>query len=292
MPVIKPALTLRDRQDVIQALHYFGDTAHPNHLGYTIGDVEVPEGETSESFVANISHALETYNFTARSGYDIRHHATWWIIGFAPGSHLTKTELSWYEATSCTVLAPDGISAKVWHLQTKSGAADLNVMPPSIIRDPVLHPRRSRDENTYLRLRNAIDKVTAELNAQRHAKGLNTIPHVPQRRTSELVARTAFAANQFNLQPTPQNLPRLFGALGILENEWWVDAHNRLFFKQRRRKKKLKSIPFAAFATAVLEEMRMQKESRDDVALKTPLRPMRDPQQEKPPALIGPSYAP
>lgn len=221
-------------------IQYLGDGAHPAHRFYYILNYRTLDDAALETFAARISNLTDSYNRTVEPRHQIRTLGTAYYISFPKGSWLRPSERRKFSSMIREFACWDRLGVEAWHVNDLTGAADYNLVLPTIALDGVPVPRRTRTENIMAALRRKCDQILAEINELRAQGGIPQIGNVEERQLTN-PARfpierelAAVAKARGQVKVAIQHLPALLEAIGM---SWEIDLQLRICLPLRRKPK-------------------------------------------------------
>lgn len=256
-PHLKTPVVIVSAPTLEEKIFYLGDENCPSHIFYCIEITRISRGQTMEEFIAEADYHRRVYNLGLDPAHRVKNLADWFMITFARGSKLTKSERQRVENLVLSHLAKDGRYVVGWHIHAFTGECDLNVITPNVQCPVVPRLARDRGENSFLRLRHALDRLTQELNAERRAANVPCIPEMHRvRRPRRLVVKVTQKAKELGLVPSKENLVLIFTALGRALGRVCIDG-DQLVYPARRKggRRRFQSIPqfVAEISTFLIE---------------------------------------
>lgn len=233
----------RGARHLYNLLKYLPDANHLKHRNHKITGFRTLTGLAIDEFSHRLRATTDAYNATVEPRFRIRTVATTFFVSFAPGTWLSGPEKVAIAQEIGEAIAWDRFGVECWHENIITGAADYNLVVPTVAIDGVPVLRRVRSENLMGAARRAADRAVAILNAARAASGRPPIKTPADSRLKDprlfMVERKLAedASKRGHIKVGAKHLPSLLHASGMAEAWRSMDLRMRLRFARPKPKK-------------------------------------------------------
>jgi hypothetical protein len=239
MATSKP-LAINSVPGVGRVLDYLCDRPkRPSHKDYTI---ETDSSIAPHAFVERLARGLREFNAEAAPSNQVRIPARWLIVRFPDETWLNKGAATRVKDVLVKGLCEDSFWA--WHLNIRTGAADLNLVIPSVVGDnpPVL--KRWLARSLWCEAKDLVDEVCRSLNVGRKFNGQPPICVIPdyqrerrEQRGGSIEALLGRVSREKKIPLSIATLPQLLVFAGWNPTFWEIEDQYLLL---RRGKKRLR----------------------------------------------------
>lgn len=209
-------------------LDYLYDEKAPSHRTYLI---ERDREGAPSAYADLIGQNLALTNLSQEPRHQIETPAQWIIVAFDQGANLSSCERQGF--TERLRHSLQHAERWAWHVHRINGAADLNLILPTVVADPYPRLLRFAGNSLWARTKADVDTGIRSINATRRAQGIEELPPQPGDVALRLTQDLAVAAREAKSPISLSTLRALLDTAGY--SDWLVDDDELIHRRKRQR---------------------------------------------------------